>query len=113
MSKKQIKKYQTELEFICSCSRSQRNNFFKLTPKKKLNSILKCLSHISNTLLYDKSLANQLSKKPRNKLKKFIPSLKRLAKKSNGLSKKRFLSSQKGGNLLSVIWNTIKSIFSE
>ena len=107
----QIKRYQTELKFLCNCSPSQRKKFMKSSPKKKVNLILKCLANISQTLLYNRKLADQLSPQVRKKLKRFIPSLRQLSKNSNGSSKQRFISSQKGGNLLSLIWNTLKQIF--
>jgi len=110
MSRARIKKHKKELEFICSCSKNQRKNF-SLTQKNKLNGVLNCLADISNTILYDNKLVSQLSEKERKKLRKHIPSLKKLARKLNNNSKVKFIQSQTGGNILKLIWNFIKDIF--
>lgn len=110
MTKAQIGKYKKELEFLCTCSKSQRKNFI-LSRKQKLNAILKCLSYISNTLLYSNKLVSQLTPKERAKLKRHIPALKKLASKLNNNAKTKFIISQKGGNIIQLIWNTLKEIF--
>ena len=105
-----IRKHAKEINFLCNCTRAQRKQFIRITPQKNLSSILKALSQISDKLLYDKRLVSQLSIKQRKKLKRFIPALRRLAR-GTYKSKKSVLNSQKGGSLLSVLWNTVKSIF--
>ena len=84
---------------------------FTIAKKKKLNGPLNCLADISKTLLYNNKLVSQLSQKERETLRKHIPSLKKLALKLNGNSKVKFIQSQKGGNILKLIWNTLKEIF--
>ena len=110
MTKAQINRYKKELNFLCTCTKSQRKNFI-LSRKQKVNGVLKCLTYISNTLLYSNKLISQLSTKDRAKLKRHIPSLKKLASKLSNTAKSKFLISQKGGNIIQLIWNTLKEIF--
>ena len=68
--------------------------------KKAPSDIVKAISDISNT-------TDQWQR-----LRKSINFLKQLALKRNSLAKKRkIISSQKGGNILGVIWNVIKNLF--
>ena len=77
--------------------------------KKAPSDIVRAISDISNTILYgDLPLATN----QRQRLRKSINLLKQLALKRNSLAKKRkIISSQKGGNILGVIWNVIKNLF--
>ena len=109
MSRARIQNHKNELEFLCTCSKSQRKNF-SLSRKKKLNGVLNCLADISKTLLYNNKLVSQLSQKEREKLRKHIPFLKKLAVKLNNKSKVKFIQSQEGGNILKLIWNTLTEI---
>ena len=109
MSRAKIQKHKNELEFLCTCSNSQRKSF-TLSRKNKLNGVLNCLADISKKLLYNNKLVCQLSQKEREKFRKNIPSLKKLAVKPNNKSKVKFIQSQKGGNILKLIWNTLTDI---
>ncbi len=102
---KRMKKYRNELCFLSTCSKSQRGNFIKQAP----SDIIKAISDISNTLLHGNL---PLTVSQRKRLRKDIKLLKQLALKKNSLLKKRkIISSQKGGNILGVIWNVIKNLF--
>ena len=102
---KRMKQYKNELCFLSTCSKNQRVNFMKKAP----SDIVKAISDISNTILYGNL---PLTTNQRQRLRKSINLLKQLALKRNSLAKKRkIISSQKGGNILGVIWNVIKNLF--
>ena len=102
---KRMKKYKNELCFLSTCSKSQRANFIKQAP----SDIIRAIGDISNTLLRGNL---PLTKVQRQKLKKEIKLLKQLALKKGTLARKRkIIVSQRGGNILGVIWNVIKNLF--
>ena len=100
-----MKKYKNELCFLSTCSKSQRGKFIKKAP----TDIIKAIADISNTVLYG---SLPISPNLRVQLRKNLKILNELAVKRNSFAKKRkIITSQKGGNILGVIWNVIKNLF--
>lgn len=95
-----------QLKLLCTCSKKQRANYIKSAPTSVINAV----GDISNTLLR----GNKIPIKPahRTKLRRELKNLKKLAKKKGSIaSKRKLLTSQKGGSILGMIWSVIKELF--
>lgn len=100
-----MRKYKKELCFLGTCSKSQRGNFIKRAPA----DIIRTIGDVSNTVLRGNL---PIKERHRKKLRRQVGSLKRLSAKRGSLkSKRKLLSSQKGGNILGTLWSVIKELF--
>ena len=100
-----MKKHKKDLCFLGRCNKVQRNNFLNVAPA----TLIQAISDSAKTLLEgDLPISNYY----RKKLRKDIVALKKLARKSESITKKRtFLKTQKGGSLLGTIWKVVSNLF--
>ena len=100
-----MRKYKNELCFLGTCAKGQRCNYLKRAPA----GVVGAVGDVANTVLRGKL---PISTPNRGKLRREIKTLKKLSSKNASLaSKKRILSSQKGGSILKTLWNVVKGIF--
>ena len=100
-----MKKYRNELCFLGTCSKSQRTNFINRAPAGLIHAI----SDAVNTVLRGRLPIKELHRK---KLRREVSSLKKLsAKRGSVISKRKLLTSQRGGSILGTLWSVIKNLF--
>ena len=108
-----LEKYRGDIKFLSSATPLKRKKFLKSKEKTDLKSLIQCLSHLSSKLLYDHEFVKNLPEEHRSTLRKHhVDKLKILAGASSQKKKHEILTSQRGGGLLSSVWNAIKTLFS-
>lgn len=108
-----LEKYRGDIKFLSSATPLKRKKFLKSKEKTDLKSLIQCLSHLSSKLLYDHEFVKNLPEEHRSSLRKHhVDKLKILAGASSQKKKHEILTSQRGGGLLSSVWNAIKTLFS-
>ena len=108
-----LEKYRGDIKFLSSATPLKRKKFLKSKEKTDLKSLIQCLSHLSSKLLYDHEFVKNLPEEHRSRLRKHhVDKLKILAGASSQKKKHEILTSQRGGGLLSSVWNAIKTLFS-
>lgn len=108
-----LEKYRGDIKFLSSATPLKRKKFLKNKEKTDLKSLIQCLGHLSSKLLYDLEFVKNLPEEHRSHLRKHhVDKLRILAGPSSQKKKHAILTSQKGGGLLSSVWNAIKTLFS-
>ena len=113
LSKKQLlEAHSGDLEFLANCDHTQRKNFLKSKTKRELVRLVSVLQDLADRLLHNAQFVKQISDQHRRVLREqHKENLQFLAKKSNHSKKLKFITSQRGGGILSAIWSGIKEFF--
>lgn len=100
-----MKKYRKELCFLSKCNKTQKNNYLKSAPSTLVHAVGDCAKTVLEGNL-------PISNYYRKKLRKHINGLKTLSKRSTSIvQKKRYLKSQVGGNIFSLLWKVVSNLF--
>ena len=108
-----LEKYRGDIKFLSSATPLKRKKFLENKEKSDLKSLIQCLAHLSSKILYDFEFLKNIPEHHRAHLRKHhVNKLQILAGPSSQKKKHAIITSQKGGGLLSSVWNAIKTLFS-
>jgi len=102
---KRMKAYRSDLKLLGECTPSTRKAVFKNCDKDLINAISEAVYSVLDRRV-------PIQPKQLARLKKDQPILRQIATKRKTVAqKRRLLSSQRGGNIISFLINAIKQLF--